>query len=723
MLVKADGNIKTSTLLIIDESPSQLDMDIGLPLKGWEGRLLFNELRIWGIKRSECYITTVKKSSSGVYNPNELIDEIKDFKGNGILLLGNLSLHSLFDKSMKIGKWRGSPLLYKGIWCIPTVRPNSLAKNWVDYPLFILDIKRVAKIALGELKIEPSNKDDFHYKCGVEELEYINSNYKELSFDIETNRRNIITTISFANSSTEAYSFILSLNDNSIPLWRGIAKILANPDIKKIAQNGSFDIFHLADYHIPIVNYYWDTMVAQHIIYPELRKSLEVLASIYTLHPYWKNTARNDMYNYNMLDSTVTFEIYERQKEIIMLNSEIKKAFFMEMDVLQPALFMSYKGVKIDKVISDRALKSAEEEIKKLSVIISKLCGDINVNSPKQLMDYFYNVQGYKTIISRNTGKPTIDGKALNKLALRGAPEAEIILKYRRKKKLLSTYFMAKLHNGRVRTFFNVTGTVSGRFSSSKVKDTKEVSGKGAEGLNLQNLPHGDARRMLVADKGYTMVNIDLKQAEARIVAYIAGDNRMIAALESSNDFYIEVAKNVYGIEKVSDEIRQITKRLVHSANYAVGWRTFSVTAKISGYQAKNALAAYYMAYPRISLWHKNIRAEVSKTRLLNTPFGRQRYFFERSGEELYNKAINYIPQSVCVDYLNKAMLNIWHNIPESILLLQSHDGLLFELPSNDIDKFKDKINKSLNIEIDLNNYKVKLPFDIHQGSNYEEVS
>ena len=69
-------------------------------------------------------------------------------------------------------------------------------------------------------------------------------------------------------------------------------------------------------------------------------------------------------------------------------------------------------------------------------------------------------------------------------------------------------------------------------------------------------------------------------------------------------------------------------------------------------------------------------------------------------------------------------MIRIWNTIPEAKLLLQSHDGLLFEIPTKLLDgTMRGRIYDCLKLEIEINKRKVILPFDVKFGYNYEEVS
>ncbi len=98
-------------------------------------------------------------------------------------------------------------------------------------------------------------------------------------------------------------------------------------------------------------------------------------------------------------------------------------------------------------------------------------------------------------------------------------PVVEPLLEYKSLARLLTangwTWLDTWVHNGRFRTDYNVGGVVTGRWSTS---------GGGA----LQ-LPRA-LRRAVIADPGWTLVVADAAQLEPRVLAGLAGDDRMVAA-------------------------------------------------------------------------------------------------------------------------------------------------------------------------------------------------
>jgi DNA polymerase len=71
----------------------------------------------------------------------------------------------------------------------------------------------------------------------------------------------------------------------------------------------------------------------------------------------------------------------------------------------------------------------------------------------------------------------------------------------------------------------------------------------GGDKLNLQNLPrNGAIRRALTVPLGYKMIACDSSQIEARMTAYVSGQEDLLDAFREGRDVYSEFASDVYGI-------------------------------------------------------------------------------------------------------------------------------------------------------------------------------
>lgn len=103
----------------------------------------------------------------------------------------------------------------------------------------------------------------------------------------------------------------------------------------------------------------------------------------------------------------------------------------------------------------------------------------------------------------------------------------------------------------------------------------------GGDKLNLQNLPrNGAIREALTVPKGYKMVACDSSQIEARMTAYVAGQQDLLTAFRDGRDVYSEFASDVYGITvKKTDKVKRfVGKTCILGLGYGMGHAKFKDT-------------------------------------------------------------------------------------------------------------------------------------------------
>lgn len=108
--------------------------------------------------------------------------------------------------------------------------------------------------------------------------------------------------------------------------------------------------------------------------------------------------------------------------------------------------------------------------------------------------------------------------------------------------------------------------------------------------VNLQNLPsRGENAKVLKscirAPEGYTLVESDSAQIEARVLAWLAEQNDLVQAFERGEDVYKKMAGAIYGKkeEDVSSSERFIGKTTILGAGYGMGAVRFREQLKTFG--------------------------------------------------------------------------------------------------------------------------------------------
>ena len=142
----------------------------------------------------------------------------------------------------------------------------------------------------------------------------------------------------------------------------------------------------------------------------------------------------------------------------------------------------------------------------------------------------------------------------------------------------------------------------------------------GSDKVNLQNLPSrgtegGKLKRCIVAPRGHVIIDCDSSQIEARVLAWLAGQNDVLNLFATKQDVYRHMASNifsVYDINKVTPEQRFIGKTTVLGAGYGMGGVKFQAQLSTMGKNVdldmcKFIIKQYRASNPNISKWWNHL--------------------------------------------------------------------------------------------------------------------
>lgn len=752
--VFSEGDIN-SKIVIVGEALGEQEVKYKKVFCGMAGDLLNQLLCSADINRSECYITNVIKERppnnnistfiklnlkspqpSEAYNAYvELLkEELMESKANIIIALGNVPLFALTGMK-NILKRRGSiynSSLLPGKKVIASIHPSYTLRfgNYLSRYYILFDLIR-AKFQSEFPFISEKRKQFFlnpSYFDAIEFLKQLANRTKTITFDIEV-LRNELSHIGIGDDqSTMCIPLIASGRDNYTAEEESAIMLELNKTLNCVAtiigQNLNFDMSFILRKYSMTVNpkNLDDTMIASGILTPEFPKGLDFLTSVYTNEPYYKDEGKQHIKmgtddesfrHYNAMDAYVCNTIFPKLKTDLIKQGNFT-TYQHQRDTLGPFGYMQERGIRVNMEGIRSKSKEVEKEIAILREELGQVVGtELNPNSPKQLQTYFYVEKGIKPYTNRKTGKPAVDKSALKRLARRGFKEAQIILGIRKLSKLKSTYLDVTFRpDGRLVCSFNPVGSKFSRASSSK-----NIFG---EGLNFQNLDYA-LKEYMLADEGYLIFDIDLSQAENRIVAYIAPDYRMIEAFENNQDVHALTGSFITG--KTIDEIkyehdndifsslgnsdkswRFWAKKANHGFNYGWGPYSFAYELEIPNKDGLFLRNKYLGIYPGVKQYWNWVQNDLRKTRSLTNLLGRRFEFKGAFNEILFKMAYSYAPQSTVGDLINQRGLNyIYYNqdkFKPVELLNQVHDSIMLQIPTNI--GWKQMSNILLDIKINL---------------------
>jgi DNA polymerase I-like protein with 3'-5' exonuclease and polymerase domains len=264
--------------------------------------------------------------------------------------------------------------------------------------------------------------------------------------------------------------------------------------------------------------------------------------------------------------------------------------------------------------------------------------------------------------------------------------------------------------DGNAHTSFGVT--VTGRLSSRE----SDVFNSGTD---LQNQPK-KIRDMFVPDDGQEFMSVDLKNAENRVQAVLAGMRRALEAFEADENVHLKVGEWIHGRridkKKEGDTYKRL-KNIQHGTNYGMGDKTFATYVKKTVAEAKVLRKKYLEWVPELETWHEWVFAKVtSGDRTLVTPMGRKRTFTKPATDyKLRNEAYAHIPQSTVADIINIGGLGLWLSLPcKCRMVLQIHDEWVVSIVKSMVDDFKRQAKKHLETlrEIEWDGRKMVIPVE-----------
>ena len=495
--------------------------------------------------------------------------------------------------------------------------------------------------------------------------------------------------VSFSTRENEAYYVALNPFENEkeipeevkdrLPLSEFIKifkPLFENKKIKKVCQNGKFDISVLRSRGIEVENFYFDTMLASYVLDPDQKHGMDELSVKYLnykpiplsdLIGVKKDPAKifeadlNAVSNYSCEDSDVTFKLYTKLEQELSKEKLNKIAFDIEFPLVPVLEDMEREGIRIDTEALIAFSKDLQILMDNYTQNIYRCCGEeFNINSPQQLQVILFDKLKLKTGKKTKTGFST-DARSLENL--RGEHEIiELILDFRQVAKLKSTYadsLPALIHpkTGRIHTSFNQTVASTGRLSSNDP--------------NLQNIPirtemGKEIRKAFVPrDKNYLILSADYSQIELRILASITGDEGLTKAFKSGEDIHRSTAALVFMVdpEDVTPEMRRRAKEVNFGVLYGIGPFGLKTRLGITQAHAKEIIETYFNTFKRVKHYMDESVLKAREKGYAETLYGRRRFLRNinssnrvvRQFEE--RVAINMPIQGTAADMIKLAMI------------------------------------------------------------------
>ncbi len=363
----------------------------------------------------------------------------------------------------------------------------------------------------------------------------------------------------------------------------------------------------------------------------------------------------------------------------------------------------------------DTAVRDAESDA---FAVLGKA---INLGSPKQLQAVLFDDLNMPKTRKTRTGYTT-DAEALEQLfAKTEHPFLAHLLRHRdaiRLRQTVDGLLKSVAADGRIHTTFVQTIAATGRLSSTDP--------------NLQNIPirTDEGRRIreaFVAGVGFeSLMTADYSQIEMRIMAHASGDEGLIEAFRSGEDFHTVMASRVFSVEP--DAVTPAQRAKIKAMNYGLAYGLsaygLSQQLRIEVSEAKTLMAEYFERFGGVRDYLQSVVAAARRTEYTETMLGRRRYLPDlmssnRQRREMAERmALNAPIQGSAADIIKVAMLDVEAALDQggfaSRILLQVHDELVLEIAAGEHAAVAELVADKMGHAVDMS-----VPLDVSVGTGH----
>lgn len=381
------------------------------------------------------------------------------------------------------------------------------------------------------------------------------------------------------------------------------------------------------------------------------------------------------------------------EKDIEAYNREEQAALEKEYTEKTLAALTKLKKPTPEKIVNTQARyqKLKEDAIKALP--------GFNINSPAQLKWLLKDRKGWD--ITKLDSEDESTGKAvLEKLAADGHEEMKLFLDYRAQEKLATAFYPSYIemqHEGRIHTTFNLSGTRTGRLSSSEP--------------NLQQVP-GDLHKLFVARPNHVLACFDQSAIEARLLAYYSECPILRTICEKGWSIHDYNTKHIFfdldcseeEVKELYPKERKVSKTVGFALFYGAGWRRLQAATMTAGiqwdeYKCREVLELFKNEYSAVFEYKERVvdREFLKKQPVINL-LGRPLTI--PNPEDVYMKGLNTLIQSSASDLVvegaYKAQQEFNKQRIRGQILLLVHDEIVAEIHKDDVERGVAALKKAM---------------------------
>ncbi len=538
---------------------------------------------------------------------------------------------------------------------------------------------------------------------------------------------------------------------------------------EKIGHNLKFDLSILHHHGIEVSGPFFDTLLADTLVAPERRHSMDYLSEILLGYTPIKLAdvaaasnrdaqppASDDLFahaektkaskdldiasipvaalaEYAAEDADVTWQLAAKLRPLLAAAHQQGILSEIEGPLLPVLVRMEMEGISVDPeallVIGDELQIQIDGLAKSIHAHADR---SFNIASPKQLGEILFDQLGLADKAKKTkTGQYKTDEQTLATLEGKH-PIISDILAWREATKLKSTYLDSLpthivQETGRIHTHFHQLIAATGRLASSD-PNLQNIPVRSEAGRKIRKafVPRKPSSQSPIPNPQYLLLSCDYSQIELRVMAALSGDATMIEAFRNHADIHTITAAKVFVVEpeNVTSDMRRTAKMVNFGIIYGISAFGLSQRLAIPRTEAAAVIDAYFREYPAIREFMDRTVNKARENGYVETLSGRRRHFPDlNSGNQnlrgnAERAAINTPIQGTAADMIKLAMIRIDALLRESSyqtrMLLQVHDELVFDLALDEEQELVPKILEAMKTALPLPG---GVPIEIEAGT------
>jgi DNA polymerase I len=527
-----------------------------------------------------------------------------------------------------------------------------------------------------------------------------------ISVDTETTGLNLygrdkIVGVSFTAPKADKHWYIpLRHDEDNAPLEKAkyyIERVLQLAN-DKIFHNATFDLHQFMNEGMRVNGKIHDTQVLMAVLNEnEMSFKLKDLVPKYlkieadTFDALFGKTPFNEVAlkyarYYACKDTHVTWLLFDFLMNHLKKQEGLYNYYWkVEQPLITVVWEMEREGFYIDMDEVERQKEILRPALEQTRKELIKVLGDINFNSPAQLLPALQKAVDKKL---QGTGKNEIK-------PYKHHPVIKLLQKYKDDTKQL-TGFVETIDSfiqpdGKLHGSFKQNGARTGRFSSSEP--------------NLQQQPY-EARKMFRVDENSLILGLDFSAQEPRMLAHYTQEPILIENYKAGRDLYATLASEFYG--KPYEECyknpdgsdtkeRKEFKVVVLAIMYGMGSGSLGGALGISTKQAQDMIDTFYAKFPKVAQFVKNNTKEACtqgyvEMKIMDVVRKRRLPFFRgQNPNRVYDtystnakiQGTSAIQTKLCMIEGAKLCKQLSKGNRTFALLATVHDELLFRVPKD----------------------------------------